>query len=175
MFRVLFPRATKPPTPTITLLVGDRARRHGIRRILTITTPRFRAGYGIYYVREDVGTADQLSFQGPSCRSPLVGDLLAAYLLSFPPRPRPVVPTPIPTRYPLRESSTLTLFRASAPLPDFPAATPPGAQLCVQRKRTRRHSSQDLFGLVRAAKICSAQHPTMEPHHSAVTRPQLGF
>ncbi|HEY8716488.1 MAG TPA: TonB-dependent receptor [Candidatus Acidoferrum sp.] len=24
-----------------------------------------RAGYGIYYVREDVGTADQLSFQGP--------------------------------------------------------------------------------------------------------------
>ena len=28
-------------------------------------TTTVRAGYGIYYVREDVGTADQLSFQGP--------------------------------------------------------------------------------------------------------------
>ena len=28
-------------------------------------TTTIRAGYGIYYVREDVGTADQLSFQAP--------------------------------------------------------------------------------------------------------------
>jgi len=28
-------------------------------------TTTIRAGYGIYYVREDVGTADQLSFQTP--------------------------------------------------------------------------------------------------------------
>src|SRR5205823_13106200 len=28
-------------------------------------TTTVRAGYGIYFVREDVGTADQLSFQAP--------------------------------------------------------------------------------------------------------------
>jgi len=140
MFRVLFPRATKPPTPTITLLVGDRASAWHTT-YLTITTPPFALATD-YYVREDVGTADQLSFQGPFLPIALVGTCwLLIYFLFRHARARLSQPQSQRAN-PLRESSTLTLFRASAPLPDFPAATPP-------RRPTMRAAEADQASFLR--------------------------
>jgi len=62
-------------------------------------TTTVRAGYGIYYVREDVGTADQLSFQAP-------------YL-------------PI-TFGALQPGCLDVFFSANAPASCFPTGTPPG-------------------------------------------------
>jgi hypothetical protein len=63
-------------------------------------TTTVRSGYGIYYVREDVGTADQLSFQGPFLPiafSPGQAGCLATF---FSATPLPGCPNPNPNALP---------------------------------------------------------------------------
>jgi Carboxypeptidase regulatory-like domain/TonB dependent receptor len=59
-----------------------------------------RAGYGIYYVREDVGTADQLSFQGPFLPIAFGGGQAGCLGSFFSATPLPGCPSPNPNALP---------------------------------------------------------------------------
>jgi hypothetical protein len=59
-----------------------------------------RAGYGIYYVREDVGTADQLSFQAPFLPIASGGSVPGCMGSYFSPNPLPGCPNPNPNALP---------------------------------------------------------------------------
>jgi hypothetical protein len=55
-------------------------------------TTTIRAGYGIYYVREDVGTADQLSFQAPFLPIAFGASTPGCFATYFSPTPAPGCP-----------------------------------------------------------------------------------
>src|SRR5215467_13404676 len=57
-------------------------------------TTTIRAGYGIYYVREDVGTADQLSFQTPFLPVAFGGGAPGCLSTFFSVTPAPACPNP---------------------------------------------------------------------------------
>ncbi|MDP9146891.1 MAG: TonB-dependent receptor [Acidobacteriota bacterium] len=57
-------------------------------------TTTLRAGYGIYYVREDVGTADQISFQAPFLPIAFGGGSPGCLATFFSATPLPGCPTP---------------------------------------------------------------------------------
>ena len=59
-----------------------------------------RAGYGIYYVREDVGTADQLSFQGPFLPIAFGAGQAGCLATFFSSTPLPGCPNPNPNALP---------------------------------------------------------------------------
>jgi hypothetical protein len=59
-----------------------------------------RSGYGIYYVREDVGTADQLSFNGPFLPIAFGGGQAGCLGSFFSATPLPGCPTPNPNALP---------------------------------------------------------------------------
>jgi hypothetical protein len=59
-----------------------------------------RSGYGIYYVREDVGTADQLSFQGPFLPIAFGGGAAGCLATFFSANPLPGCPNPNPNALP---------------------------------------------------------------------------
>jgi hypothetical protein len=63
-------------------------------------TTTIRAGYGIYYVREDVGTADQLSFQTPFLPVAFGGGAPGCLGTYFSATPLPGCPTPNPNALP---------------------------------------------------------------------------
>jgi hypothetical protein len=63
-------------------------------------TTTIRAGYGIYYVREDVGTADQLSFQTPFLPVAFGGGSPGCLGTYFSATPLPGCPTPNPNALP---------------------------------------------------------------------------
>src|SRR4029077_17346988 len=63
-------------------------------------TTTIRAGYGIYYVREDVGTADQLSFQAPFLPVAFGGGPPGCLGTFFSATPGPGCPNPNPNALP---------------------------------------------------------------------------
>jgi len=63
-------------------------------------TTTIRAGYGIYYVREDVGTADQLSFQAPFLPVAFGGGPAGCLATFFSANPRAGCPNPNPNALP---------------------------------------------------------------------------
>jgi Carboxypeptidase regulatory-like domain/TonB dependent receptor-like, beta-barrel len=63
-------------------------------------TTTVRAGYGIYYVREDVGTADQLSFQAPFLPIASGGSVPGCLGSYFSPNALPGCPNPNPNALP---------------------------------------------------------------------------
>ena len=63
-------------------------------------TTTIRAGYGIYYVREDVGTADQLSFQTPFLPVAFGGGAAGCLGSYFSKNPLPQCPSPNPNALP---------------------------------------------------------------------------
>jgi hypothetical protein len=64
-------------------------------------TTTIRAGYGIYYVREDVGTADQLSFQTPFLPVTFGGGAPGCLGSLYSATPLPGCPNPNPNALPL--------------------------------------------------------------------------
>jgi Carboxypeptidase regulatory-like domain len=63
-------------------------------------TTTIRAGYGIYYVREDVGTADQMSFQTPFLPVAFGGGAAGCLGSYFSATPLPGCPNPNPNALP---------------------------------------------------------------------------
>jgi len=63
-------------------------------------TTTIRAGYGIYYVREDVGTADQMSFQTPFLPVAFGGGQAGCLGSYFSATPLPGCPSPNPNALP---------------------------------------------------------------------------
>ena len=138
-----------------------------------------RAGYGIYYVREDVGTADQISFQAP----------LSTHRVRWRPgrMPRHIFFCHTVARLP-DSAMPMHLPAAGTLGSDFvpclgafarasPAATPSG---CIPDLWLLGHwSGRGCFTVhlrtSRSQKICRTQHPAMEPHCAALARTQTGF
>ena len=89
-----------------------------------ITTPRIRGGYGIYFVREDVGTADQLSFQAPFLPiafGPGAPDVCSTFFVLRTPAQCPTIRTSTACRW--RACSIGNSCRVLGPSLDFPNGT----------------------------------------------------
>ena len=137
-------------------------------------TTTIRAGYGIYYVREDVGTADQLVFQAPF--------LPVAFGRGHGRLPRHRSSRHVAGRLPESESERVAAGgHARSQLRSVPrrasrasrAATPLGRRTMACARQpgcsVARH-----FWPGRAAKFRFAEYATVEPDAAACARQALG-
>jgi Carboxypeptidase regulatory-like domain/TonB dependent receptor len=83
-------------------------------------TTTIRAGYGIYYVREDVGNVDQLSFQTPFLPVAALGGAPGCLGTFFSLTPGPGCPTPNPNGLPLANTLDPAFVPCLAVFQGFP-------------------------------------------------------
>ncbi len=83
-------------------------------------TTALRGGYGIYYVREDVGTVDQLSFQAPFLPVAFFNGTPGCMSVFFSSTPRAGCPDPNPNALPDAGTIDPTFIPCLAVFQDFP-------------------------------------------------------
>jgi hypothetical protein len=114
-------------------------------------TTTIRTGYGIYYVREDVGTADQLSFQAPFLPVAFGGGpagCLSTFFSSTP-NPNPNCPNPNPNALPAAGTLDPAFVPCLGVLQGFTNNDPTQAPVYGCNGSTPGViASQNIFGLV---------------------------
>ena len=112
-------------------------------------TMTVRAGYGIYYVREDVGTADQLSFQGPFLPIAFGGGPAGCLSTFFAATPAPGCPNPNPNALPAAGVLDSNFVPCLGAFTGFPGGdTTQVPNYACSGSGPGVIPSQDLFGLV---------------------------
>ena len=112
-------------------------------------TTTVRAGYGIYYVREDVGTADQLSFQGPFLPIAFGGGQPGCLGSFFSATPLPGCPNPNPNALPAAGTLDPNFVPCLGAFQGFPGGNTNGApNYACSGVGPGVIPSQFLFGLV---------------------------
>jgi len=111
-------------------------------------TTSLRGGYGIYYVREDVGTVDQLSFQAPFLPVAFGGGAYDCAATFFSATPLPGCPNPNPNALPKGGVIDPTFVPCLATFQGFPGNDPTQAPSFTCPGGAAGLPSQDIFGLV---------------------------
>ena len=111
-------------------------------------TTSLRGGYGIYYVREDVGTVDQLSFQAPFLPVAFGGGSPGCAGTFFSATPLPGCPNPNPNALPKGGVIDPGFVPCLATFQGFPGNDPTQAPIFTCPGGAAGLPSQDIFGLV---------------------------
>jgi len=111
-------------------------------------TTSLRGGYGIYYVREDVGTVDQLSFQAPFLPVAFGGGAFDCSATFFSASPLPGCPSPNPNALPKGGVIDPGFVPCLATFQGFANNDPNQAPSFTCPGGAAGLPSQDIFGLV---------------------------
>ncbi len=111
-------------------------------------TTSLRGGYGIYYVREDVGTVDQLSFQAPFLPVAFGGGAFDCSATFFSATPSPGCPNPNPNALPKGGVIDPSFVPCLAAFQGFANNNPNQAPNFTCPGGAAGLPSQDIFGLV---------------------------
>jgi Carboxypeptidase regulatory-like domain len=111
-------------------------------------TTSLRGGYGIYYVREDVGTVDQLSFQAPFLPVAFGGGSPGCAATFFSSTPLPGCPNPNPNALPTAGVIDPSFVPCLATFQGFPNNDPTQAPNFTCPGGAAGLASQDIFGLI---------------------------
>ena len=124
-------------------------------------TTSLRGGYGIYYVREDVGSVDQLSFQAPFLPVAFGGGAPGCAGSFFSANPLPGCPNPNPNALPNAGVIDPEFHSVPCALPGIPwERQHASAELCLQRRRDFLPRRLWPGG---SSPLCNSGHPAMEP------------
>src|SRR5437870_7218615 len=110
-------------------------------------TTTVRGGYGIYFVREDVGTVDQLSFQAPFLPVAFGGGPPGCLGTFFSATPLAGCPNPNPNALPRGGLLDQTFVPCLGSLQDFPSGDTTQAPNCACGSGPGAFPSQLIFGL----------------------------
>jgi hypothetical protein len=110
-------------------------------------TTTIRAGYGIYYVREDVGNADQLSFQTPFLPVAFGGGSPGCLGSFFSQTPLPGCPSPNPNGLPQAGTIDPTFVGCLSVFHDFPGGDTTQAPNYVNAPGCTGIGAFNIFGL----------------------------
>ena len=110
-------------------------------------TTTIRSGYGIYYVREDVGNADQLSFQTPFLPVAFGGGSPGCLGSFFSQTPLPGCPSPNPNGLPQAGTIDPTFVGCLSVFQDFPGGDTTRAPNYVNAPGCTGIGAFNIFGL----------------------------
>jgi len=110
-------------------------------------TTTIRSGYGIYYVREDVGNADQLSFQTPFLPVAFGGGSPGCLGSFFSQTPLPGCPSPNPNGLPQAGTIDPTFVGCLSVFQDFPGGDTTQAPNYVNAPGCTGIGAFNIFGL----------------------------
>jgi len=111
-------------------------------------TTSLRGGFGIYYVREDVGTADQLSFQAPFLPVAFGGGAPGCSATFFSATPLPGCPDPNPNALPKAGVIDPTFIPCLAQFQNFTGNDPTQAPNYACAPGAAGIPSTNIFGLI---------------------------